>query len=152
MDAPKPHISSLLARFAPSRDNLIPILHSVQDAEGYLAPATIAQVAAYLGLSESEVHGVATFYSRFKFQPAGKHCLRVCRGTACHVRGAGEVLAELEKKLGIKTGETTPDGVYSLETEACFGSCALAPVVVVDGQVFGRVEPSAVDGILRGET
>jgi len=123
----------------------------VQEAEGYLTPASLAQVAAHLGLSESDVRGVATFYTRFRFKPTGKHCLKVCCGTACHVKGSGEVLGELEKKLGIKAGETTPDGKYSLETEACFGSCALAPVVVVGGHVSGRVTPMRVDELLRGE-
>jgi len=151
LDTPETALSALLTRFTPSRDNLIPILHVVQEAEGYLSPASMAQVAAYLGLSESEVHGVATFYASFRLKPIGKQCLKVCRGTACHVKGAGEVLAELEKKLGIKAGETTPDGAYSLETEACFGSCALAPVVVVDGRVSGRVEPAGVGELLKGE-
>jgi len=142
-------INAILDRFTASRENLIPILHAVQGAVGYLVPTALTRVAAYLGLSESEVRGVATFYARFRFKPIGKHCLRVCRGTACHVKGADEVLAELEKKLGIKPGEMTPDGAYSLDTEACFGSCALAPVVVVDGRVAGRVTPSGVGELLR---
>lgn len=151
MDELKSPVIAILARFAPSRENLIPILHAVQEAEGYLRPKSLAQVAEHLGLSESEVRGVATFYARFRFKPTGKHCLKVCCGTACHVKGSGEVLAELESKLGIKAGETTPDGEYTVETEACFGSCALAPVVVVGGRVFGRVTPTGVDALLRGE-
>ena len=152
LEIPETAVNSIIARFTPSRENLIPILHDVQEMEGYLAPASIAQVAAYLGLSESEVYGVATFYTRFRFKPAGKHCLKVCCGTACHVKGSGEVFAELEKKLGIKAGETTSDGVYSLETVACFGSCALAPIVVADGRVSGRVAPADVDELLWGDS
>lgn len=152
MDAPETLIGTVIARFVPSRDNLISILHAVQEEAGYLTPTSLVQVAAYLGLSESEIRGVATFYTRFRFKPAGKHCLKVCCGTACHVKGAGEVLAELEKKLGIKAGETTADGEYSLGTEACFGSCALAPVVVVDGRVLGRVTPAEAGELLRGES
>ena len=151
MDVSENSIDNILTRFTSSRENLIPILHAIQEVGGYLAPTSIERVATYLGLSESEVYGVATFYSRFRFKPVGEQCIRVCCGTACHVKGAGEVLAELEKKLGIKAGETTSDGKYSLETEACFGSCALAPVVVVDGCASGRVAPSKVDDLLRGE-
>ena len=151
MDVPETTVDALLLRFTPSRENLIPLLHAVQEAAGYLTPTFLKQVAAYLGLSDGEIYSVATFYACFRFKPVGKHCLKVCCGTACHVKGAGEVLVELEKKLGIKTGDTTMDGSYSLETEACFGSCALAPVVVVDGRVAGRVTPAGVDELLRGE-
>ncbi len=151
MDASEFPIKDILCRFEPSRDNVIPVLHAMQEREGYLSPEAMTQVAGYLGLSKSEIYGIATFYTRFKFKPSGKKCLKVCRGTACHVKGAGEVLTELEKRLGIKPGETTPDGAFSLETEACFGSCALAPVVVTDEKVHGRMTPSKVDDILRGE-
>ncbi len=150
MNAPK-DISALLAVHPPARDSLIPLLHAVQREEGYLSPEALAQVAAYLKLSLSTVYSVATFYSHFRFKPCGRHQLRVCRGTACHVRGADGVLDELARKLHLKTGETTKDGEFSLETEACFGSCALAPVVVKDGRVYGRMTPARVDELLRGE-
>jgi NADH-quinone oxidoreductase E subunit len=151
LDTPRTSIDDILLNYPSSRENLIPILHAVQEAAGFLSQEDLARVAEHLGLSNSEVYGVATFYSRFKFKPSGKRCIRVCRGTACHVKGAGEVLKEVEKRLGIKPGETTPDGRYSLETEACFGSCALAPVVVTDEQVHGRMTPSKAAGLLRGE-
>jgi NADH-quinone oxidoreductase subunit E len=109
----------------------------------------MARAADYLKLSKSELYGIATFYARFRFKPSGKHCLKVCRGTACHIKGAGDVLKEIEKRLGIKPGETTPDGSYSLETEACFGSCALAPVVVSGEHVHGRMTPAKAGDILR---
>ena len=149
MDLPQPRIKNILNCFEPMRENVIPILHAVQEKEGFLSPEAMGHVAEYLRLSVSDVYGIATFYTRFKFKPSGRHCLKVCRGTACHVKGAGEVLAEFEKRLGIKPGETTPDGEYSLETEACFGSCALAPVVVSDEHVYGRMTPSKAGDVLR---
>ena len=151
MDAENSPIKDILNRFVPARESAIPILHAIQEKEGFLSPEALAQAACYLKLSMSEMYAVATFYTRFKFKPSGKKCLKVCRGTACHVKGAGEVLKELEKRLGIKPGETTPDGAFSLETEACFGSCALAPVVVTDEHVHGRMTPSKVSDVLRGE-
>lgn len=151
MDLPESPIKEILNHFAPVRHNVIPILHAVQEREGFLSTDAIASVAEYLRISRSEVYGIATFYTRFKFKPSGKHCLKVCRGTACHVKGAGEVLAELEKRLGIEPGQTTPDGEYSLETEACFGSCALAPVIVLDQHVHGRMTPSKAIDVLRNK-
>jgi NADH-quinone oxidoreductase E subunit len=143
-------LDPVLSRHVSLRENLIPILHEVQREIGYLPPEAIKQVAGYLNISTSTVYGVATFYSAFKFKPSGKHSIKVCRGTACHVKGMGQVLDEIEKRLGVKAGETTQDGKYTLETEACFGSCALAPVVVVDGKAYGRVTPSTVNSMLRG--
>jgi len=109
------------------------------------------EIAKFLRLSESTVFSVATFYAQFKFSPLGKKVVRVCRGTACHVRGGARILHEVEKQLGVKSGETTDDLEYSLETIACFGSCALAPVVVVDDDVYGRVTPNMIGEIL-GDT
>jgi len=144
-------ISAILAAHPPERASLIPILHEVQHQHGYLAPEALKEVADHLQLSLSTVYSVASFYSHFRFKHCGRHRLSVCRGTACHVRGADAVLAELSHKLGIQPGETTPDGKYSLETEACFGSCALAPVVVRSGRVHGRMTPAKVDELLGGE-
>jgi NADH-quinone oxidoreductase subunit E len=144
-------ISPILSAFPPERDSLIPILHEVQGKIGYLTSSALAAVAAYLNLSLSTIYSVATFYSHFRFRPGGRHQLRVCRGTACHVRGADEVLNELGGRLHLKPGETTKDGEYSLETEACFGSCALAPVVVKDGRVYGRMTPARMDELLKDQ-
>ena len=108
----------------------------------------MSQVARFLRLPESAVFGVSTFYAQFKFSPTGRKKVRLCRGTACHVRGASRILEEVEKQLGIKPGETTEDLEYSLETIACFGSCALAPVMVVDDAVYGRMTPRKVASIL----
>ena len=106
------------------------------------------QIARFLRLSESTVFGVATFYAQFKFSPSGRMVVRVCRGTACHVRGGARILREVEKRLGIKPGQSTDDLEYSLETIACFGSCALAPVMVIDQNVYGRMTTTKVGQIL----
>jgi NADH:ubiquinone oxidoreductase subunit E len=151
LDAPQIPIEEILASFEPCRENLIPVLHRVQQIYGFLSTDDLEKTARFLKLSVSDVYGVATFYTQFKLRPPGQRCFRVCRGTACHVKGAGEVLKELEKRLGIKQGETTADGIYSLETEACFGSCALAPVVVDGEQVHGRMTPTKVNDLIRGE-
>lgn len=125
-------------KFAAEQRYLIPALQYVQSQEGYLSPDAMAAVAAHLGVSESRVYGVASFYSLFHFEPRGRNTVTVCRGTACHVRGSGALLRDLEKLLQIKAGSTTQDMLFSLETVACFGSCALAPVVVINDKVYGR--------------
>ena len=117
---------------------VIPVLQFVHEAAGYLPEGAIRAVARHLRVSESRVFGVASFYSQFRFEPQGANTVTVCRGTACHVRGSGSVLRELEKHLGVAAGATTGDGQFTLQTVACFGSCALAPVVVGNGRVHGR--------------
>ena len=143
-------LGDIFFKYPRERSSLITILHEVQASLGYLSPEAMEGAAAYLRLSPSEVYGVATFYTAFKLKPSGRHCVKACRGTACHVKGAEKVLGELEKQLGIKGGETSRDGDYSLETVACLGSCALAPVVVSNERVYGRVTPARVKDILRG--
>ena len=106
-------------------------------------------IAKFLKVPESTVYGVATFYAQFKLTPSGRTKVRVCRGTACHVRGGARILREVEKRLGINPGESTDDLEYSLETIACFGSCALAPVMVVDKNVYGRMKTAKVGRILE---
>jgi len=144
----KDKLDEILSRHSANRDELIPILQEVQEAFGYLPSEAMQEVAKFLHLPESAVFGVSTFYAQFKFFPTGKKKVRLCRGTACHVRGAPHILEEVEKRLGIKPGETTDDLEYSLETIACFGSCALAPVMVVDDNVYGRMTPKKVAQIL----
>jgi NADH-quinone oxidoreductase subunit E len=138
----------ILSGYSIERSNIIPILQAVQAEYGYLSQESISVIARYLHISESVVLGVSTFYAQFKFMPVGKKLIRLCRGTACHVRGVSRVLDEASKILGIKDGETTEDMEYSLETIACFGSCALAPVMVVDQKVYGKVAPDQVKNIL----
>ncbi len=140
-------ITALLPRFEKQRGNLIPILQSIQEKHSYLAAAAMEMVASHLNISPSEVYGVATFYNQFRFHPPGKHQIKVCLGTACHVAGGDIILENFERKLGIKHGETTPDREYSVERVACVGCCALAPVAVVDENVQGHMQPSKVEGL-----
>jgi NADH-quinone oxidoreductase subunit E len=128
----------IAGKFDPRPQYLIPVLQYVQSEEGYLPPEAMTAAANYLGVSESKVYGVASFYAQFHFEPRGRHTVTVCRGTACHVRGSAGILRDLEKKLGVQAGGTTNDHEFSIETVACFGSCALAPVVVTDTKVHGR--------------
>ena len=141
-------LNDILSRYSGKKEELIPILQEAQEQFRYLPEETMREIARFLRLPESTVYGVATFYAQFKFSPVGRKVVRVCRGTACHVRGAPRILDEIEKHLGILPGETTDDLEYSLETIACFGSCALAPVMVVDENVYGRMTPARVGEIL----
>ncbi len=140
-------VTAILSEFERKRRNLIPILQSIQEKHSYLSKAAMEMVAKYLGVSLGEVYGVATFYNQFRFHPPGRHQIKVCLGTACHVAGGDIILENFERKLGIKDGETTPDREYSVERVACVGCCALAPVAVVDDTVQGQMQPSKVEGI-----
>lgn len=131
-----------------SRDSLIPILQDIQDKEGYLSKESIVEVGSHLKMPSSKIYGVATFYNQFKFQPNGKYHIQICRGTACHVLGSASVLAELEKKLKIKAGETTRDQLFSLEIVACIGACGLAPVISINGEFHANVDEVKLAAIL----
>jgi len=144
-------LSEILFSYQGSEDELIPILQQVQQAFGYLPEPMMKKIAKFLKLPESTVFGVGTFYAQFKLVPTGRNIVRVCRGTACHVRGSAQILGEIEKQLGISAGETTPDLEYSLETIACFGSCALAPVVVTNSKVHGRMTTPKARELLNKE-
>jgi NADH-quinone oxidoreductase subunit E len=144
------NIASMLRDFEKKRGNLIPILQKIQVQYCYVAPSALRVVARYLGLSACDVYGVATFYNQFRFHPPGKHQIKVCLGTACHVRGGEIILENFERKLEIKAGETTPDREFSIDRVACVGCCALAPVALVDDAVHGHVAPSKVEGLILG--
>ena len=120
------------------RSNLISILQLLQEKQGYLSAGALGAAADFLGLSEGTVYSVASFYTQFKFKPSGRNVIRVCRGTACHVGGGERILSELERELGVKPGETTPNLEYTLDTVACIGACALSPVVIVNEEIYGR--------------
>jgi NADH-quinone oxidoreductase subunit E len=143
-------VDEILAHYSGQSSDLIAILQEAQEKFGYLPAEVMQRVAKFLHLTDNMVYGVSTFYAQFSFTPTGRNKIRVCRGTACHVRGGARILAEIEKRLGIKAGETTADMKYSLETIACFGSCALAPVVVVNENVYGRMTTAKVGQILTG--
>jgi NADH-quinone oxidoreductase subunit E len=140
-------LNEILSSYQGKKEELIPILQQVQQAFGYLPEPIMKKVAKFLQLPESTVFGVGTFYAQFKLVPSGRNIIRVCRGTACHVRGGANILREVEKRLGIKPGESTPDLKYSLETVACFGACALAPVMVLNNKVHGRMTKAKVKEI-----
>ena len=141
-------LSKIFSNFKGKRGELIPILQAVQDEFGYLSKENMKQIAKFTRVSESNVYGVASFYAQFRMHPSGKTKISVCRGTACHVRGGPQILGEVERQLGIKEGESTIDLEYSLETVACLGCCALAPVVTIDEEVHGRVNLQDVAKIL----
>jgi NADH-quinone oxidoreductase subunit E len=141
-------MDTVLASFTGEKAELIPILQQVQKALGYLPAEAMRRIAQFVNVPECTVFGVATFYAQFKFVPVGRNIVKVCRGTGCYVRGAPRIVDEVEKLLGIREGETTPDMEYTLETVACFGSCALAPVMVVNDRVYGRMTTDKVKEIL----
>jgi len=139
----------ILSAFPPGRYHLIPILQAVQEKLGYLSPEAMMEVAEYTRVPESEVYGVASFYAFFKFYPSGRNSIRVCRGTACHVRGGARILREIEKKLSIKPGQTSEDLEYTLETVACIGACALAPTMVVNNETHGQLKAQTVIDVIQ---
>jgi NADH-quinone oxidoreductase subunit E len=141
-------LGKILANYIGERYELISILQDTQEAFRYLPAAAMQEIARFLNISPSSVYGVATFYAQFKLKPQGKKVIRVCRGTACHVKGSAKVLAEMEKQLGIKAGETTPDMEYTLETVACIGACALAPTMTIDGETYGKMSTKKVAEVL----
>ncbi|MGD9142661.1 MAG: NADH-quinone oxidoreductase subunit NuoE [Dehalococcoidia bacterium] len=141
-------VNEILTSFTGNKAELIPILQQIQQVFGYLPEDAMSQIADFVNVPECSIYGVATFYAQFKFTPVGRNVIKVCRGTGCYVKGAPRLLDEIEARLGIKDGETTPDMEYTLETVACFGSCALAPVMVVNDRVYGNVTVEKVREIL----
>jgi NADH-quinone oxidoreductase E subunit len=149
----KPEIEDLFAEirkeFEGRAEELIPMLQRVQGALGFLPEEALIEIARLTGLSAARVFGIATFYSQFRLQPAGKYMIRVCRGTACHVRGGARILREVEKQLGIRPGESTADLEFGLETVACIGACALAPTMVINDDTYGQMTSKKVGEILE---
>jgi NADH-quinone oxidoreductase subunit E len=139
---------AILDSLENKRENLIPILQKIQDKLGYLPPDAMLEVARFLNIPEIDVYSVATFYNQFRLTPPGKHSIRVCMGTACHVKGGHITLAAWQRRLKIGPGETSPDREFDLDTVACVGCCAMAPVTVVDKKVEAKADPTKVDGIL----
>lgn len=144
-------VAAILAAHPDARrDSLIPILQEVQDSEGYLSREAIVRIGEHLRIPASKVYGVATFYNQFRFQPQGRFHVQVCRGTACHVKGSASVLSAVQRALKVLPGQTTKDGMFSLEVVACIGACGLAPVVTVGGEFHAAVAPEKVGTILQG--
>ena len=142
-------LQEMLEKYEQHCDSLIPVLQGVQEKFGYISEESVEGIAKYLYISQTYIYGVATFYTQFRFTRPGDHFVRVCQGTACHVRGGQRIMNEVVKFLGITPGETTPDYKFSLERVACFGSCALSPVVVMDDKVYGRMTPQKAKLLLR---
>lgn len=130
------------------REALIPILQEVQEAQGYLSREAIVTVGRHLRLPASKVYGVATFYNQFRFQPLGAFHIQVCRGTACHVKGSLSTLEAVCRELGVGPGQTTRDGLFSVEVVACLGACGLAPVVCINGEFHGSVTADSLKRLL----
>ena len=143
-------LSPVLEPYRGQKESLIPVLQKVQEELGYLPEEAVSEIASFLGLSRSRIYGVASFYAQFRFERQGKHTVRVCQGTACHVRGGRRILEAVMQQIGIQPGETTEDYQFSLERVACFGSCALAPVMVVDKTVCARMTTPKVRETLAG--
>lgn len=143
-------IGLILRDFEKSGTSLIPILQIIQEKYKYVDPEAVKLIAGHLGITSCEVYGVATFYNQFRFNPPGRHQIKVCLGTACHVKGGDIILENFERKLEIKAGETTEDREFSIDKVACVGCCALAPVAIIDEKVHGKVAPSRIEGIFLG--
>lgn len=143
-------VQAILEKYPDTgRDNLIPILQDIQRNEGYLSKESIIKVGQYLKIPSSKIFGVATFYNQFRFEPYGKNHIQICRGTACHVLGSKTVLEEIEKVLKVKAGETTRDGLFSIEVVACIGACGLAPVITVNGAFHAKVSSQSIKEIIE---
>ncbi len=143
-------IISIIRDYAPrDKSNLIAILQQVQKAEGYITPETVTSISSHLSISRSQIFGVASFYSQFKFNPPGRNSIRICLGTACHVQGGDFLLNALRSEIGISPNETTPDGRFDLERVACLGCCALAPVVMINDDIFSNMSVVKLQEILN---
>jgi NADH-quinone oxidoreductase subunit E len=143
-------LQSILSSSPGREEDLISLLQRVQGEFGFLSDESMPAVARFLRIPESRVYSVATFYSQFRFTPIGRCHVKVCRGTACHVRGAPRILNVLEKCLGIREGETSADLEYSLETVACIGACGLSPAIMINGKVHARMTPAKIVGLFGG--
>ncbi len=143
------YLDAILDKYKGQEGSLIPILQQAQNAHGYLSKDVLEYISQKTEIPMSKIYGVATFYSQFHLNPRGKNIIRVCQGTACHVRGGKQILEKLESLLTIKAGETTSDLKFTLETVACIGACGLAPVIMINDNTHGRLVPDNLEGILK---
>ncbi len=146
--AVKQETARILNKFSRKKANLIPILQKVQSKLGYLPREAMLEIAQFLGIPDIDVYGVVTFYNQFRLNPPGKHSVKVCLGTTCHMKGGYITLDAWKRRLRVDVRQTTPDREFDLDTVACIGCCVMAPVTVVDDKPQGKVEPTKVDGIL----
>lgn len=144
----KEQLMAVIEKYKDQQGALIPVLHEAQDIYGYLPLEVQKMVADGLGVSVTEVYGVVTFYAQFSLTPKGEYKIGVCLGTACYVKGSGQILEKILSNLKIKVGECTPDGKFSVDATRCIGACGLAPVMTVNEDVYGKLQPDEVDAIL----
>ncbi len=149
MESPTDSFERLLEDWRGRKGNVIPLLQKTQELHGFLSQDDMKRIAGVTGKSPAEIYGVATFYAQFRFDPPGRHTLKVCHGTACHVNGAESLDTTLKMELGAELGQTTADREYSLEKVACLGCCSLAPVVMLDSEVHGRLTGDKLKKVLR---
>lgn len=142
-------LAEIIESHKNTRGALIPVLHEAQELYGYLPIEVQKKVAEGLNVPLSEVYGVVTFYTQFSLNPKGKYKIQVCMGTACYVKGSGQILDKLKEKLGVNVGECTEDGKFSLEACRCIGACGLAPVIMINDDVYGRLVPDEIEGIIN---
>jgi NADP-reducing hydrogenase subunit HndA len=141
-------LKAMIAELRDTPGSLLPIMQHAQDIYGYLPIEVQTMIAEEMNVPLEKVYGIATFYAQFALQPKGKYKISVCLGTACYVKGAGAVFSKMEELLGITNGQCTPDGKFSLDSCRCLGACGLAPVMMINGEVYGRLTPDALKGIL----
>lgn len=144
----KKEVNEILVQFVKDKQNLITILNEVQEKYGYIPKIAQIEISNYLNIPLAEVYGVITFYSRFTLKPKGKYNISVCLGTACFVKGSKELFERAKQKLGIEEGETTSDGLFSLDATRCVGACGLAPVFTVNNEVYGKATVKKLDEVL----
>jgi NADH-quinone oxidoreductase subunit E len=142
-------LNEIITQAAHGEGSLIAALEEIQERYRYLPPEALILASERLNVPLSQAYAVATFYNAFSLKPKGKHCLHVCMGTACHVRGSPQILERLENKLGVPAGETTRDHLFTLETVNCLGACALGPIIVTDGEYSGQMTPQKTDQLLK---
>ncbi len=142
-------IDEILDRYNRKKSALIGILQDIQAEYNYLPKEALLHIRESLNVPLTQIYGIASFYKSFSLKPRGKYIVNVCLGTACHVRGAVRILEEMERDLGIKSGQTTKDSMFTLETVNCLGACALGPLIVVNGHYYGKMSPGKVEKVLR---
>jgi len=142
-------VDAIIDKYRQKRTALISILHDIQDQYNHLPEKALKKIALRLGMDLNDIYGVATFYKSFSLTPRGKHSITLCLGTACHVRGGPRVLRELRKCLGVEPGQTTPDKKFSLQVVNCLGVCAIGPVMVIDGKIYGEMNAARAKRIME---
>jgi len=143
------NMEKILNKFSTDQKELIHILHEIQSEYGYIPQQAFSAISKHLKISESEIFGVLTFYKALSLRPKGKNLITICEGTACHVRGSSKIVEEVEEKLNIKVGQTTPDRKFTVEKVNCLGCCAIGPVVVINGKYYSNMSAKKIDAVLK---